>query len=49
MTDVTKILMVLAVGSVLYTLVAPGRQTAAILGKGGDALAKIMKTSQGRG
>lgn len=49
MTDLTKILMVLAVGSVAYTLVAPGRQTAKIIGAGGNALAKVMKTSQGRG
>lgn len=49
MTDLTKILMVLAMGSVAYTLVAPGRQTGSIITAGGNALAKVMKTSQGRG
>jgi hypothetical protein len=49
MTDLTKILMVLAMGSVAYTLVAPGRQTPAVINATGNAFSKIMKTSQGRG
>ncbi|MFV6033160.1 hypothetical protein [Streptomyces sp. NPDC056264] len=49
MTDFMKVIMVLSVGSVLYTLVAPGRQTAAIMTAGGNAFQGIMKVSQGRG
>lgn len=49
MTDFMKVIMVLAMGSVAYTLVAPGRQTAAIFTAGANGLSKVMKTSQGRG
>lgn len=49
MTDLTKILMVLAMGSIAYTLVAPGHQTASVIDAGGKALSGVMKVSQGRG
>lgn len=48
-TSLVGILSILAVGSVIYTLVAPDSQTVPLVTSGFKGLTSFAKVSQGRG
>jgi hypothetical protein len=49
MNGFQKVAVILAVGSMITSAALPGRETANIIGKFFDGLAKWTKSTQGRG